>query len=182
MMNLDQARTLLPEARHLAGLASDQFVESYNTKSGKAEICVVDRLTGEVEPIALLTIDCSYDDRQLILKAPELLRALLALIDAASAKIRSLEPPTNRQQGQQEQTPHTEDLARDCGIKCNDRRFRRFLVERHNVPDVADNERIAVSVRNILRVKSRSHLNTDPAAAARWLEFRASFEAWKSHG
>jgi hypothetical protein len=73
-------------------------------------------------------------------------------------------------------------LARDCGIKCNDRRFRRFLVERHNVPDVADNERIAVSVRNILRVKSRSHLNTDPAAAARWLEFRASFEAWKSHG
>lgn len=181
-MNLDQARALLPDARHLAGLASEQFVESYNTKSGKAEICVVDRLTGEVEPIAHLTIDCSYDDRQLLLKAPELVRALLVLIDAAFAKIRSIEPPANRQKRQQEQAAQAEDLARDCGIKCNDRLFRRFLVECHNVPDVADAERIAVSVRNILRVKSRSELNTNPAAAARWLDFRAKFKAWKSHG
>jgi hypothetical protein len=181
-MDLQTARTLLPDARHLAGLASEQFVESYNTKSGKSEICVVDRLTGEVEPIALLTIDCSYDDRQLLLKAPELVRALLVLMDAAFAKIRSLEPQANRQQRQQEHAERKKDYAAECAMKCGDRMFRRFLVERHNVPDVADNERIAVSVRNILRIKSRGELNTDPAAAQRWVDFRAAFEGWKRHG
>lgn len=181
-MNLDQARALLPDARQLAGLASEQFVESYNTKSGKAEICIVDRLTGEVEPIALLTIDCSYDDRQLLLRAPELLRALLVLIDAASAKIRSLEPPENRQLRQRTSAEHKKDYAAECAMKCGDRLFRKFLVERHNVPDVADNERVAVSVRNILRIKSRAELNSDPAAAARWVDFRGAFEAWRTHG
>ncbi|NEJ46580.1 hypothetical protein [Rhizobium leguminosarum] len=66
-------------------------------------------------------------------------------------------------------------------MKCGDRLFRRYLVECHNVPDVSDNERIAVSIRNILRVKSRGELNTDPAAQARWLDFRASFEAWRAN-
>lgn len=181
-MNLDQARTLLPEARDLAGLASEQFVESYNTATNKAEICVVDRLTGEVEPIALLTADCSYDDRRLLLKAPELVRALLVIMEAAFDRIRNLEPQDGRQQRGGGQVERKKDYAAECAMKCGDRMFRRFLVERHNVPDVADAERIAVSVRNILRIKSRGDLNTDPAAAQRWIEFRGSFEAWKRHG
>lgn len=175
-MNLDQARTFLPEARDLAGLASERFVESYNTKTGQAEICVADRLTGEVEPIAFLTADCSYDDRRLMLKAPELVRALLVIMEAAFDRIRSLEPPENNPQRQREQADRKKDYAAECAMKCNDRMFRRFLVECHNVPDVADAERIAVSVRNILRIKSRGDLNTDPAAAARWVDFRAAFE------
>lgn len=180
MVNLDQARTFLPEARDLAGLASEQFVESYDTKASRAEICVVNRMTGEIEPIAYLTPDCSYDDRRLLLKAPELVRALLVIMEVAFAEIRRLKPPEDlRQRGQAEQK---KDYAAECAMKCNDRMFRRFLVERHNVPDVADAERIAVSVRNILRIKSRGELNTDPAAAQRWIDFRAAFEVWKRHG
>jgi hypothetical protein len=175
VVNLDQARTFLPEARDLAGLASEQFVESYDTKTSRAEICVVNRMTGEIEPIAYFTPDCSYDDRRLLLKAPELVRALLVIMEAAFSKIRSLETP----QGRKEQK---KDYAAECAMKCNDRLFRSFLVEHHNVPDVADAERVAVSVRNILRIKSRAELNTDPAAAQRWLDFRAAFEAWRSHG
>ena len=178
MMDLQTAHTYLPEARDLAGLASEQFVESYDTKTSRAEICIVNRMTGEIEPIAYFTPDCSYDDRRLLLKAPELVRALLVLMETAFDKIRSLEP----------RPPHSDrnekpkDYAAECAMKCNDRLFRRFLMERHNVPDVADAERIAVSVRNILRIKSRGELNTDPAAAQRWIEFRGSFEAWKRHG
>ena len=181
-MDLQTARTLLPEARDLAGLASEQFVESYDTKTSRAEICVVNRLTGEVEPIAFLTPDCSYDDRRLLLKSPELVRALLVIMEAAFDRIRSLQPPENHQQRQQEQAERKKDYAAECAMKCNDRLFRRFLIERHNVPNVADAERIAVSVRNILRIKSRAELNTDPAAAARWVEFRGAFEAWRTHG
>ncbi len=181
-MNLDQARALYPDAKQLAGLASEEFVESYDTKTGKTEICVVDRMTGEVEPIAHLAIDCSYDDRQLLLKAPQLVRALLVLAETAFAKIRSLEPPQDRWQSQRPRDEKPKDYAAECAMKCNDRMFRQFLVEQHNVPDVADAERIAVSVRNILRIKSRGDLNKDPAAAARWIEFRGSFEAWKRHG
>ncbi|MBB3567255.1 hypothetical protein [Rhizobium sp. BK491] len=179
MMNLDQARTYLPEARDLAGLASEQFVESYDTKTSRAEICVVNRMTGEIEPIAYFTPDCSYDDRRLLLKAPELVRALLVIMETAFDKIRSLEPRPPRQHGGNDKP---KDYAAECAMKCNDRQFRRFLMDRHNVPDVADAERIAVSVRNILRIKSRGELNTDPAAAQRWIEFRGSFEAWKRHG
>ena len=182
MVNLDQARTFLPEARDLAGLASEQFVESYDTKTSRAEICVVNRMTGEIEPIAFFTPDCSYDDRRLLLKAPELVRALLVLIETAFDKIRSLEPPPPRPPHQRDRNERPKDYAAECAMKCNDRMFCRFLVERHNVPDVADAERIAVSVRNILRIKSRGELNTDPAAAQRWIDFRTAFEVWKRHG
>lgn len=182
MVNLDQARTFLPEARDLAGLASEQFVESYDIKTSRAEICVVNRMTGEIEPIAYFTPDCSYDDRRLMLKAPELVRALLVIMEAAFDRIRSLQPPENHQHRQSERSERKKDYAAECAMKCNDRMFRRFLVERHNVPDVADAERVAVSVRNILRIKSRAELNTDPAAAARWVEFRGAFEAWRTHG
>lgn len=177
-MDLQTARTFLPEARDLAGLASEQFVESYDTKTSRAEICVVNRMTGEIEPIAYFTPDCSYDDRRLLLKAPELVRALLLIMETAFDKIRSLEPrPPHR-----DRNDKLKDYAAECAMKCGDRLFRRFLVERHNVPDIADAERVAVSVRNILRIKSRAELNTDPAAAQRWVDFRAAFEAWRTHG
>lgn len=181
-MDLKTALKLLPDARELAGLASEEFSESYNTKSGKAEICIHDRLTGEVLPIALLTIDCSYDDRRLLLQAPQLVRALLVIVEEAFAKIRSLEPPDARRQRREHRKEVSKDYAAECAMKCGDRLFRRFLVERYNVPDVADAERVAVSIRNILRIKSRAELNTDPAAAARWVDFRGAFEAWRTHG
>ncbi|MGY5812035.1 hypothetical protein ACXHXG_30585 [Rhizobium sp. LEGMi198b] len=181
-MDLQTALKLLPDAREIAGLASEEFSEAYNTKSGRSEICVVDRMTGEVQPIALLTIDCSYDDRRMMKEAPQLVRALLVIIDEAFAKIRRLEPPEARQKRQERHREASKDYAAECAMKCNDRLFRRFLVERYEVPDVADNERIAVSVRNILRIKSRAELNTDPAAAQRWVDFRGAFEAWRTHG
>jgi hypothetical protein len=65
-------------------------------------------------------------------------------------------------------------------MKCDDRRFRAFLQDRYEVPSVADAERVAVSVRNILRIQSRSELNADEGARNRWLELRAAFEAWKA--
>ncbi|NLS02290.1 hypothetical protein HGP14_02760 [Rhizobium sp. P32RR-XVIII] len=138
--------------------------------------------------IAELAPDCGYLDRDFLLHAHEDIAFLLRLLKRASEKVRSLSPPEDprvierrhAKRQRQEMELHT-DWARDCGIKCNDRLFRRFLVERYQLPDVADAERIAVSVRNILRVQSRGELNTDPAARRRWIDFRSDFEAWKTH-
>ena len=107
------------------------------------------------------------------------MRALLVIMEVAFAEIRRLKPPEDLpQRGQTEQR---KDYAAECAMKCNDRMFRRFLVERHNVPDVADAERVAVSVRNILRIKSRAELNTDPAAAQRWVSFPTFWQSSSSN-
>jgi len=137
-------------------------------------------------PVALVetTDDCDWPDRDFLLAAHGDIKFLLELLRVAFAEIRRLQSrstphPADRQRRQREEKPA--DYAAECAMKCNDRLFRRYLVECHNVPDVADAERIKISVRNILRVNSRGELNTDPAAAARWLDFRASFEAWRAH-
>ena len=126
------------------------------------------------------TDDCGWQDLEFVSHAHDDVAFLLQLLREAFAEIRRLKPPQDpRRHQKRERKPRSH--AQDCSIKCGDHLFRRFLVEKYSVPDVADNERVAVSVRNILRVQSRTELDTDPAAAKRWLDFRATFEAWKVH-
>ncbi|MBB4277059.1 hypothetical protein [Rhizobium mongolense] len=147
-------------------------------------------LAPKTAPVAIaeMTIDCGYVDRDFLLNAHSDIGFLLRLLKDAFAEIRRLKPPEDPQaverrsagRKQQEMEAH-KDYAAECAMKCGDRLFRAFLVDRYQVPDVADAERIAVSVRNILRVASRGELNTDPAARARWIDFRSAFEAWRTH-
>ena len=184
MMQLDLARKLLPEARELAGLVSEEWSETYNMTDHRAEICVNDRINGEVLPIAIIKSDCSFDDRRLMIKAPVLLRAMVAIIEASFAEIRRLQPPEDQQQAERRARtgePRPKDHAAECAMKCNDQLFRRFLTEKKGVADVTDGERIAVSVRQLLRVDKRSELNHDAGARNRWLDLRAEFEAWRGH-
>lgn len=144
------------------------------------------RVVPGTPPVAIVetTDDCDWPDRDFLIGAHSDISFLLRLLKDAFDEIRRLKPrhdphPADRHRREREEKP--KDFAAECAMKCSDRLFRRYLVECHNVPDVSDNERIAVSIRNILRVKSRGELNTDPAAQARWLDFRASFEAWRGH-
>ncbi|HEY0120579.1 MAG TPA: hypothetical protein VGC14_02260 [Rhizobium sp.] len=135
--------------------------------------------------IATLSADCGYQDRDFLLHAHADIALLLRLLNDAFAFIRRMSPPRDRaaeRMAHEEKNRKPADYAAECAMKCGDRLFRRFLVEEHGVPDVADAERVAVSIRNILRIKSRAELNTDPAAAARWVDFRGAFEAWRTHG
>lgn len=184
-MNLVLAKSLLPEARELSGLVSEEWSESYNMKDQRAELCVIDRLTGEVVPIAILTRDCAYDDRRLMIKAPVLVRALLVLLDTAFAEIRRLRPQpqhhparTSEQQSQKNEKRGDPDYAAECAMKCADQAFRRFLLEEKKAPDVADSVRVASHVRYLLKVDSRGEINRDANARKRWLDLRAEFEAW----
>lgn len=76
-------------------------------------------------------------------------------------------------------------LARIAGILCSNPEFRRFLAERFPVEwkdfsDLQEAERAAAVVRAACHIKSRSELDTDPAAAQRFhLELGFPFNAWR---
>lgn len=170
-MNIDEAKRLYPEARELAGLVSEEWQESYNLEKSRAEVCLRDTVTDEIYPIAQILPACSYDDRRLIFRANILLISTVTMCETAFAKIRELE----RQLGKQE----PKDFAAEASIKCaNDQAFRRYLMERHDLKDAADADRIRTRVRSILAVSSMGELNTDPDAAARWASLRTDFKSW----
>lgn len=169
-MDLGSAKALLPSIREIRGMASDQWCESYDIANSRAEICTKDRRTGEVEPIAILLPDCSYDDRRLMQSAPMYVDALLTLLDEAIRVIRQLQP--------KQQKP--KDFAAECAMKCaNDLVFRRFLQERHDLADASDAERVKTRIRSVLAIQSMAELNTDENARKRWKSLRAEFDAWR---
>lgn len=167
-MNLTQAKALYPEARELAGLVSDEWTESYNVNKGRAEVCIRDGFTGEVVPIAQVFADCSYDDRRLMFAAPQMLRALVLLLETAFDEIRKLKPKDQ-----------AKDFAAEVSMKCqSDRAFARYLQDCHDLQDASNSERIKTRVRSILAVQSLAELNADPEAAERWKALRSNFKTW----
>lgn len=110
---------------------------------------------------------------------------LLELFDTACIKIRDL---TRELQGQAGEAGDTRpegpkaDYAAEASMKCQSPEFVRYLADKHGLEDGADREFVIAALRKALKVESRKHLNTDPAAAARWRDMRADFEAWRSHG
>lgn len=171
-MNLEQARALYPQIKSLAALASEEWSESYNLATGKAEICLPNRFTGEVEPIAHILPDCPYDDRQLMLKAPVYVAALLALLEEAFKRLRALDPTPQAQA--KEKNPY----ARACAIATGRQDFRAFLSAVHGL-DTSDTVRVDTRVRSLLQIQSRTELDTDKHARARWFSLHREFERWK---
>ncbi|MGG7580995.1 hypothetical protein [Rhizobium sp. Nf11,1] len=157
---------------------ADASIDWSLSADGKA---IFARVVPGTAPVAIIetTGDCDWPDRDFLIGAHADIEFLLRLLNDAFSEIRRLKPRHNPHPVERQAKP--KDYAAECAMKCNDRLFRRWLTECHNVPDVDDPERIVVSVRSILRIKSRGELNTDPAAQARWLDFRASFEAWRAH-
>lgn len=130
------------------------------------------RLAPNLSPVAIFTLtdECGYQDRDFHLHAHSDMRFVLDLLRQAFAEIRRLREPA--------QLDEAKNFAAECAMKCDDAAFRSFLHEAHGI-DTSDRERIAVQVRNLLQVSSRSKLNSDPKAAERWKSLRASFEAWR---
>lgn len=178
------------DAQHLAKIRTrhgDASAEWSLDRTGEHLCAILYKGTESVE-VAGFTVDCDYTDRDFLLHAHADIAFLLRLLKDAFAEIRRLKPQESPQaadrrwrEAKREEEERSKDYAAECAMKCNDRLFRAFLVDRYHVPDVADAERIAVSVRNILRVKSRGELNTDSDARRRWIDFRSDFEAWRTH-
>ncbi len=180
----------------MATEADKRTLEAIRTRHGEASRdWSLDRRGEEIfaclapgtQPVAILTMsaDCSYEDREFLLHAHADIAFLLRLLADAFSVIRRMSSPPDRtveQMGRQKKNRKPADYAAECAMKCGDRLFLRFLVEERGASDVADAERVAVSIREILQIESRAELNSDPAAAARWIDLRGAFEAWRTHG
>jgi len=78
-------------------------------------------------------------------------------------------------------------LSQQAAMCCNEGAFATFLMQQfgkfwNSSSSSMEGEPIpticARVVRNICGVKSRSELDTDPAAAARWRDLHAEYKAW----
>jgi hypothetical protein len=172
MSKLDEARALYPEIRALSGLASPEWSESYNLDTHQAEICIPNRFTGEVEPIAQILLDCPYDDRRMMFKAPVYIAALLTLLEEAFNRLRS--------QAQKEAQPAKEKypFAKACAILSGKQKFRQFLREMHGL-EAVDDERVNTRIRSLLTIESRTQLDTDENARERWFSLCREFDLWE---
>lgn len=168
-MNLAEAKAMLKDIRELSGLASDEWQETYDPKTGTPEVSIKDNLTGRIQPIAHLLPACGIDDQRLMTRSPLYIRALLTLLDHAFKMIRELQPKESSQK----------NYAAECAMKCAEPAFKKFLEERHGLAKPLTDDRAANKVRFILNIGSRGELNDDPAAAARWQQLRNDFEAWR---
>lgn len=167
MMNEARARELFPLIRDRSALACPRLSPSYNVTEKRAELLAVDGITGEAYPVAIILEECPYDDRWVLENAHEGFAALLLLLDLAFAEIRRLKPRPEKD--------YTTQAAMQ--IK-NDAAFRRYLVERHELPAGADEERVKIRLKAILQIESLKCLRQDIPAAERWKSLQHDFKTW----
>jgi hypothetical protein len=110
-------------------------------------------------------------------EADEALRVLGGLPQPASERWLAL-APLNITSIKPKEKQRFEDLksAMQAGIRCGEPAFWRFLDELGG--DVASEEAAAIWVRAYCGVSSRSALNLDPKAAAKWQELDARYMLW----
>lgn len=173
-MSPAEAKALLPEILSTVDMVTD-WTESRDTETQTTRICSSDPMTGEIYPLCTLAADIPFDDRQLMRKAVIYMRAMIVLREEAARQYRALA-------GRQAQAPKPEtkkDFAAEASMKCTtDQAFRRYLIERHDLQDAGDAERVKSRVRSVLAVSSLKQLNDEPDAGARWVTLRNDFKSW----
>lgn len=127
------------------------------------------------ETIATIPNAANFSDRELVLNAPDDLIWLIATYDRLAARYRELVQTEARTPAQQEQ----KNYATECAMKCTVPAFKLYLHECHGLDKPLTDERVVIRVRSLLNIKSRSELNTDPNAAARWRDLVKAFDAWR---
>ncbi|MRN47082.1 hypothetical protein GJU93_10820 [Brucella sp. 10RB9212] len=143
------------------------------------QLCCVDNRTfveaktcnGELIEIANFHPGATPDEIDFLVSAPDMVGFLLGLVDRAIAASRKAAPV-------QQKRRVSKDFAAEAAMKCDQASFRIYLEERHGAEGPLTTDTAADALRAVLRVKSRKELNSDAAAADRWCDLRADFEAW----
>lgn len=102
-----------------------------------------------------------------LLKASMGTRYMVALVEIGDDEQPVEKPKDN---------PHR--LSQQCALTCQEMRFWRFLDEKHNHQMVYSEDDAANCLRIMLGIHSRSELDHNPDAAARWRNLKSEFEAW----
>jgi hypothetical protein len=105
-----------------------------------------------------------------LLTAPMGTRYMIALVEIGDDEAPVEKPKDN---------PHR--LSQQAAILCDDARFRRFLTQVKRPVDIERGHSPAPAadmLRATLDIASRSDLDTNPEAAARWRNLKAEYEGW----
>lgn len=130
---------------------------------------------GELNRIATFHPGATSDEIDVIVGAPRMAAFMLELVDRAILAMRQGAP---RQGGKSPARDYTTEAA----MKCDEPAFKVFLEQQHGLERPLTKDRVAERLRSILNIQSRKELNENSAAAKRWQDLRADFEAWKRAG
>ena len=160
-------------------LAALGGVRWFRSVDGQGEFVEAKTDLGELNEIARFHAGALPEEIDFVVGAPEMVSFLLRLVDRAIRLARSNAPRQQHRQG----LPRREvNFAAEAAMKCGNAAFIAFLEDRHGLEQPLTSDRAAQRLRSILNIKSRKELNEDGAAAERWRDLRAAFEAWKRVG
>lgn len=171
----DQEKALLQKAAELEPVLSFGWQSFRNFEDGRTEILVEGDTGADARPILLLTDEISYADREFVIRAPQMLRAALSAGRYLKDLVKQQEAEISRLKGEPDPDAKKFSPARQCGMYCGRADFQAWLRDIHGA-DIADAQRIATHVRNMLMVKTRAELDTNEEAAARWQSLLKSFK------
>lgn len=173
-MTTDQERAELLEIRTLAEMLPERFTLGASASGNSVLLAPAIDGVGH-EELAVLSQTITHWQRRALLNAPAHLRFLLGLVHRCAGRVKTLEAELNRFRPP---PARQKDYAAEAAMKCETKAFRRYLIDAHGLPDMADAERTNTRLRTLLMIESRGELNTDPAAQARWKSLKRDFEAW----
>lgn len=130
---------------------------------------------GELLTLARFEKSALPEELELFAHAAQNTRLLLDLLDRAIATIRQLRGTSRDAAG----SARTRNFAAETAMICARGDFRQFLADQHGLEAPLTEERATQRLRSVLSIKSRTELNEDDGAAARWQQLRAAFENWK---
>ncbi|PRX09998.1 UNVERIFIED_ORG: hypothetical protein BCL66_105184 [Martelella mediterranea] len=135
----------------------------------------------EPEIIGTIPLACPASNRELLLKHVEIPADLIRMIDAAAKLDRRRRTEIERLQMELEARGGrpAKNYAAECAIKCSEPAFKAFMEARHALARPLTDDRVAARVRSVLAISSRTELNTNNKAAARWRGMVKNFENWR---
>ncbi|WP_274426766.1 hypothetical protein [Chelativorans sp. YIM 93263] len=130
---------------------------------------------GELNCIVRFSEGATSEEMEFVADAPRHVDFLLGLVDRAIAALRDGGAPA-------QDRGKAKDYAAEAAMKCHAPAFKAYLEARHGLERPLTDERAASRLRSVLGVTSRKELNESSAAAQRWKQLRADFEAWRRAG
>lgn len=162
-------------AGELVPLLPPAWTNFYNAEESRREIWIEGDTGPMARPLAILTDDAGYADIEFLIRGAQMLHALVAAGRRQRWIITQLEAEIRHLKGEPDPSAKKFSPAKQCGMYCGRADFQAWLRDIHGA-DIADPQRIATHIRNMLMVKTRAELDTNEEAAARWQSLLKSFK------
>lgn len=166
---------LVALAGDLVPLLPPAWTNFYNVEKSRREIWIDGDSGPMARPLAILTDNAGYADIEFLIRGAQMLHALVAAGRRQRWIIEQLEAEIRRLNGEPDPNQRKFSHAQQCAMWCGKQDFKQWLRDIHGA-DIADAQRIATHIRNMLMVKTRAELDTNEEAAARWQSLLKSFK------